>query len=77
MGLGSSKEKIRKILEKNINDQNINTQSLQNLKIEYKYKYKQGVGMDNEETVSNTSSLEGSDSFNFSQDESQTITSSL
>ncbi len=81
MGLGPSKEKIRKILEKSINNQNINTQSIQNLKIEYKYK--QGEGMDIEETVSNTSSSEGSDyqegsdSFNFSQDDSQTITSPL
>ena len=78
MGLGPSKEKIRKILEKSINNQNINTQSLANLKIEYKYK--QGDGMDIEETVSNNSSSEGSDfdgtdSFNFSQDETQNITS--
>ena len=78
MGLGPSKEKIRKILEKSINNQNINTQSLANLKIEYKYK--QGDGMDIEETVSNTTSSEGSDydgtdSFNFSQDETQNITS--
>ena len=81
MGLGPSKEKIRKISEKSINNTNINSQSLQSLKIEYKYK--QGDGMDIEETVSNTSSndgseyQDGSDSFNFSQDESQNITSSL
>jgi hypothetical protein len=46
-------------------------------------KYKQGDAMDIEETVSNISSNDGndyqddSDSFNFSQDESQSITSSL
>ena len=81
MGLGPSKEKIRKILEKSINNQNINAQSLASLKIEYKYK--QGDGMDIEEAVSNTSNTdgmeyqEGGDSFNFSQDESQSITSPL
>jgi hypothetical protein len=36
MGLGPNKEKIRKILEKSINNTNINSQSLQSLKIEYK-----------------------------------------
>ena len=58
---------------------NINEQK--NLKIEYKYK--QGDGMDIEEATSNQNSSEGSDyqengdSFNFSIDEKQTITSPL
>ena len=76
MGLGPSKEKIRKILEKSMTNPNINEQK--NLKIEYKYK--QGDGMDIEEAASNQNSSEGSDyqensdSFNFSTDENQTIT---
>ena len=79
MGLGPSKEKIRKILEKSMTNPNINEQK--NLKIEYKYK--QGDGMDIEEAASNQNSSEGSDyqensdSFNFSTDENQTITSPL
>ena len=36
MGLGPSKDKIRKILEKSIS--NINTNEQKDLKIEYKYK---------------------------------------
>ena len=79
MGLGPSKEKIRKILEKSMTNPNINEQK--NLKIEYKYK--QGDGMDIEEAASNQNNSEGSDyqensdSFNFSTDENQTITSPL
>jgi hypothetical protein len=79
MGLGPSKEKIRKILEKSMTNPNSNEQ--RNLKIEYKYK--QGDGMDIEESASNTTSSEGSDyqengdSFNFSTDENQTFTSPL
>ena len=79
MGLGPSKEKIRKILEKSMTNPNSTEQ--RNLKIEYKYKT--GDSMDIDESVSNTTSTEGSDyqesgdSFNFSTDENQTITSPL
>jgi hypothetical protein len=68
MGLGPSKEKIRKILEKSMTNPNSNEQ--RNLKIEYKYK--QGDGLDIEEAANNTTNAEGSDyqengdSFNFS-----------
>ena len=78
MGLGPSKEKIRKILEKSMNP-NINEQK--NLKIEYKYK--QNEIMDIEESASNSTNEGGSDfaengdSFNFSTDDNQTITSPL
>ena len=77
MGLGPSKEKIRKILEKSMTNPNSNEQK--NLKIEYKYK--QGEIMDIEDSASNSTSTEGSDyqengdSFNFSTDDNQTIIS--
>ena len=79
MGLGPSKEKIRKILEKSMTNPNSNEQK--NLKIEYKYK--QGEIMDIEDSTTNTTNTEGSDyqengdSFNFSTDDNQTITSPL
>ena len=77
MGLGPSKEKIRKILEKSMTNPNSNEQK--NLKIEYKYK--QGDNMDlDESTVSGSTNVDfGNESqegsFNFSTDESQSITS--
>ena len=77
MGLGPSKEKIRKILEKSISNPNTNEQ--RNLKIEYKYK--QGENMDIDDTNTSTNNSEpdsmqdSQDSFNFSIDEKQTIIS--
>ena len=56
MGLGPSKEKIRKILEKSMTNPNANEQ--RNLKIEYKYK--QNDGMDVEDTTTNSGSNEPS-----------------
>ena len=76
MGLGPSKEKIRKILEKSITDPNSNEQ--RSIKIEYKYK--QNENMEVDDTTSNCSSNEPSeagdnDSFSFSQDATQNIES--
>ena len=78
MGLGPSKEKIRKILEKSMTNPNSTEQK--NLKIEYKYKQVDGMDLD-ESTTTNNSNVdfaESSDgSFNFSTDESQSISSPL
>ena len=77
MGLGPSKEKIRKILEKSMTNPNANEQ--RNLKIEYKYK--QNDGMDLDETASTTTNTEQSeysgenDSFSFSTEITQSIDS--
>ena len=76
MGLGPSKEKIRKILEKSMTNPNANEQ--RNLKIEYKYK--QNDGMDVEDTTTNSGSNEPSEageneSFSFSQEMSTSIDS--
>ena len=77
MGLGPSKEKIRKILEKSMTNPNINEQ--RNVKIEYKYK--QNDGMDVDETTSTSTSAEPSeysgenDSFSFSTEITQSIDS--
>ena len=79
MGLGPSKEKIRKILEKSMTNPNINEQK--NLKIEYKYK--QNEGMDMDDTTSTSTSTEPSemsgdnDSFSFSTEMTQAIDSPL
>ena len=79
MGLGPSKEKIRKILEKSMGNLNIKEQT--NLKIEYKYN--QGEKL-LDESAASLSTSEGSnysdntgDSFNFSTEENQIITSPL
>ena len=74
MGLGPSKEKIRKILERSI--QNPNNREQKNLKIEYKYTQE----IDMEEASSTNTTTGGSDmntgeSFNFSVDENFTIIS--
>ena len=77
MGLGPSKEKIRKILEKSMTNPNSNEQK--NLKIEYKYK--QADGMDFDESRASAANREdsnfseGDESFTFSRDDSQSITS--
>jgi len=77
MGLGPSKEKIRKILEKSMINPNANEQ--RNLKIEYKYK--QNDGMDVDESTSSSVSSESSeyagenDSFSFSTEITQSIDS--
>ena len=77
MGLGPSKEKIRKILEKSMTNPNANEQ--RNLKIEYKYK--QNDGMDVDEATSTSTSNEPSeyagenDSFSFSTEVTQSIDS--
>lgn len=75
MGLGPSKEKIRKILEKSITDPNSNEQ--RNIRIEYKYKQNENM---EDETTSNCSSNDPSevgdnDSFSFSQEMTQNIDS--
>ena len=64
MGLGPSKEKILKILEKSITNPNINE-----LKIEYKYQIKQGLDSDSDVDLSKSISSEKNledDSFTFS-----------
>ena len=77
MGLGPSKEKIRKILEKSMTNPNANEQ--RNVKIEYKYK--QNDGMDADEATSTSTSTEQSeysgenDSFSFSTEVTQSIDS--
>ena len=76
MGLGPSKEKIRKILEKSISNPNSNEQT--NLKIEYKYNQDEGMNLETNSTVvsgENSDYQDTQDSFNFSTDESQTILS--
>ena len=76
MGLGPSKEKIRRILEHSITNPNMNEQK--NLKIEYKYK--QTESMEPEEntnsmpTSENSSENTENDSFTFSQEVTQTLT---
>ena len=77
MGLGPSKEKIRKILEKSMTNPNSNEQ--RNLKIEYKYK--QNDGMEADEATSTSTSVDSSDystendSFSFSTEITQSIDS--
>ena len=76
MGLGPSKEKIRKILEKSISNPNSNEQT--NLKIEYKYNQEEGMNLETNSTNAsseNSDYQDNQDSFNFSTDESQTILS--
>ena len=75
MGLGPSKEKIRRILERSITNPNMSEQK--NLKIEYKYK--QTESMEVEENTNNMPTSENSentenDSFTFSQEVTQTLT---
>ena len=75
MGLGPSKEKIRRILERSITNPNMSEQK--NLKIEYKYK--QTESMEVEENTNNMPTAENSentenDSFTFSQEVTQTLT---
>ena len=75
MGLGPSKEKIRRILERSITNPNMNEQK--NLKIEYKYK--QTESMEVEENTTNMPTSDNSenpenDSFTFSQEITQTLT---
>ena len=76
MGLGPSKEKIRRILEHSITNPNMNEQK--NLKIEYKYK--QTDSMDPEENTNsmpqseNTSEATENDSFTFSTEVTQALT---
>ena len=74
MGLGPSKEKIRRILERSITNPNMSEQK--NLKIEYKYK--QTDSMEVEEAPSSGPSTESSentenDSFTFSQEVTQVL----
>ena len=75
MGLGPSKEKIRRILERSITNPNMSEQK--NLKIEYKYK--QTESMEVEENTNNMPTSENNentenDSFTFSQEVTQTLT---
>ena len=76
MGLGPSKEKIRRILEHSITNPNMNEQK--NLKIEYKYK--QTESMEPEENTNsmpqseNQSENTENDSFTFSQEVTQALT---
>lgn len=75
MGLGPSKEKIRRILERSITNPNMNEQK--NLKIEYKYK--QTESMEVEENTTNMPSTDNTentenDSFTFSQEITQNLT---
>jgi len=77
MGLGPSKDKIRKILEKSIS--NINTNEQKDLKIEYKYNLSENLqACDSIQNTSNDTSTEGpgDDSFNFSQEIVQVVDSS-
>ena len=74
MGLGPSKEKIRRILERSITNPNMSEQKT--LKIEYKYK--QTDSMEVEEAPSSGPSTESSDntendSFTFSQEVTQVL----
>ena len=76
MGLGPSKEKIRKILEDSMINPNTNEQKYS--KIEYKYK--QTESMDVEENTANMNqgenqqnTGEGSESFIFSQEITQAL----
>ena len=76
MGLGPSKDKIRKILEKSIS--NINTNEQRDLKIEYKYNLSENLQAC--DTIQNTSSdastdAPSDDSFNFSQEIVQVVDS--
>ena len=77
MGLGPSKEKIRKILEKSMTNPNANEQK--NLKIEYKYKQNDVMDMDETNTTSTNSEpselSSENDSFSFSSEVTQTIDS--
>ena len=77
MGLGPSKDKIRKILEKSMTNPNANEQK--NLKIEYKYKQNEVMDMDEPNSTSTStdpSELSSeNDSFSFSTEASQTIDS--
>jgi len=77
MGLGPSKDKIRKILEKSIS--NINTNEQKDLKIEYKYNLSENLqACDSIQNTSSDTSTEGpgDDSFNFSQEIVQVVDSS-
>ena len=74
MGLGPSKEKIRRILERSITNPNMSEQKT--LKIEYKYK--QTESMEVEENSTNVSSSDNqdgveNDSFTFSTEVTQAL----
>ena len=74
MGLGPSKEKIRKILERSITNPNTNEQK--NLKIEYKFNLKESIeAEENSTNMANAASNENSenDSFYFSTDLTMTL----
>ena len=76
MGLGPSKDKIRKILEKSIS--NINANEQKDLKIEYKYNLSENLqACDTIQNTSNDTSADASsdDSFNFSQEIVQVVDS--
>ena len=73
MGIGPNKSKILKILENSVTGPNINEQ--RNLKLEYKYK---SDYLDEEMLLSNNEENENSfDSFDFSFEGMQSITSCL
>ena len=74
MGLGPSKEKIRKILERSITNPNMNEQK--NLKIEYKFNLKESLeAEENSTNMTNAVSNDNSenDSFYFSTDLTMTL----
>ena len=74
MGLGPSKEKIRKILERSITNPNLNEQK--NLKIEYKFNLKESLeAEENSTNMTNAESNDNSenDSFYFSTDLTMTL----
>ena len=74
MGLGPSKEKIRKILERSITNPNTNEQK--NLKIEYKFNLKESLeAEENSTNMTNAESNDNSenDSFYFSTDLTMTL----
>ena len=74
MGLGPSKEKIRRILERSITNPNMNEQK--NLKIEYKYKTVESMEVEessNNMPTSDNSENPENDSFTFSQEITQNL----
>ena len=75
MGLGPSKDKIRKILEKSISNVNSNLQK--DLKIEYKYVLNEKIQTDSNQNIPNETSTDipTEDSFNFSQEIVQVVDS--